>query len=444
MLSEADLIAKRAALRWLAKLHPEWTHQDLADALDLSRPWVSKWLQRLRQADPDDVMALHSRSCARHSPPASIASQPTVVRRILEIRVEPPENLRRIPGPEAILYYLHHDPALQRAGVRLPRSQTTIWKILRRAGCIDKDRRRKPKPLELRQPGEEVQFDLKDASSVPADPEGKRQHVVEIANFVDAGTSIWLHREVRSDFDAEALFEVVAQFFCQHGLPGMLTFDNDPRLVGSPSGRDFPSALVRFLWSVGVVPNVIPPHRPDLNAYVERFHRSLGQECLHVHRPGTLSQVAALTEAFLTHYNDQRPNQARSCGNQPPRVACPAFPTLPRIPETVEPDRWLVRMDKCAFARTIRAGGDLTINHQDYYVSRSLAGRRVTCWVNAAEKSFDIWQPGGLIKSVPIKGLHGQSLPFQDYVALMKREARSEYQQYLRTHPRLTQGRLWA
>ncbi len=30
MLSEADLIAKRAALRWLAKPHPHWTHQDLA------------------------------------------------------------------------------------------------------------------------------------------------------------------------------------------------------------------------------------------------------------------------------------------------------------------------------------------------------------------------------------------------------------------------------
>jgi hypothetical protein len=35
-------------------------------------------------------------------------------------------------------------------------------------------------------------------------------------------------------------------------------------------------------------------------------------------------------------------------------------------------------------------------------------------------------------------------MPFEDYVTLMKREARSEYQQYLRTHKRLTQGRLWA
>jgi Integrase core domain len=139
-------------------------------------------------------------------------------------------------------------------------------------------------------------------------PMASESRVVEIANFVDAGTSIWFHREVCSDFDAEALFEVVAQFFWKPGLPGMLTFDNDPRLVGSPAGRDFPSALVRFLLCLGVISHVIPPHRPDKNAYVKRFHRSLGQECLQVHRPGTLSEVCELTEEFLTHSNDQRPS----------------------------------------------------------------------------------------------------------------------------------------
>jgi hypothetical protein len=82
MLSEADLIAKRAVLRWLIQQHPEWTYQDLADALSMSRSWVSKWRKLLRQADPDDAMSLHSRSRARHTPPASIASQPTVVQRI--------------------------------------------------------------------------------------------------------------------------------------------------------------------------------------------------------------------------------------------------------------------------------------------------------------------------------------------------------------------------
>src|SRR6266567_1188522 len=277
MPCEADLVAKRATLRWLLQQHPQWTHQDLADALSMSRSWVSKWLRRLRQADPADVMALHSRTPARHTPPFSIASQPAVVQRILAMRMEPPENLQRVPGPEALLYFLHRDPALTAAGVHLPRSQTPIWKILRQAGCIQQGHRRKPKPLELRQPGEEVQFDLKDESLVPADPEGRRQHVVEIANFVDAGTSIWLHREVRGDFDAEALFEVVVQFFCLHGLPGMLTFDNDPRFVGSASGRDFPSALVRFLWCVGVGQSA----DPTASARFERLCGAISPlECL--------------------------------------------------------------------------------------------------------------------------------------------------------------------
>ncbi len=76
-------------------------------------------------------MALHSRSRAHHTSPASIASQPVVVQHILEIHTAPPENLHRVPGPEAILYYLHRDPLLKNTGVHLPRSQTPIWKILR-------------------------------------------------------------------------------------------------------------------------------------------------------------------------------------------------------------------------------------------------------------------------------------------------------------------------
>jgi transposase InsO family protein len=444
MLLEADLIAKRAALRWFAERHPSWTHQELAGALQMSRSWVSKWLKRLRQAEPHDVMALHARSRARHTPPASIASQPAVVQRILEIRTAPPENLQRVPGPEAILYYLHRDASLKEAGVRLPRRHPPIWKILRQAGCIAQDRRRKSRPLELRQPGEEVQFDLKDASSVPADPAGKQQHVVEIANFVDAGTSIWLHRQVGAEFDAETLLEVVAQFFREHGLPALLTFDNDPRFVGSQSGRDFPSALVRFLLCLGVEPNVCPPHRPDRNAYVERFHRTLGQECLQVHLPRTRQQVQDATATFLVHYNDERPNQARSCGSQPPRVACPQFPTLPVVPELVDPDRWLGRVHQQTFARTVQADGGVRIDHREYYVGRQMAGQRVSCVVQAARQQFDIWHGTSWIKQLPIKGLHGTPLPFEEYVVLMKQEARSEYRRYLQTRARWNQGHLWA
>jgi hypothetical protein len=170
METEAQLIVQRASLRWLAQRHPSWTRQELATTLGKSLAWVKKWLKRLREAEPGDVMALHARSRARTTPPVSIASQTAVVQRILEIRESPPENLHRVPGPEAIVSYLHRDPALPKAGVRLPRSQTTVWKILRTFGCIAHEPRRKPRPLERKQPGEEVQLDLKDATTVPADP----------------------------------------------------------------------------------------------------------------------------------------------------------------------------------------------------------------------------------------------------------------------------------
>jgi transposase InsO family protein len=108
-----------------------------------------------------------------------------------------------------------------------------------------------------------------------------------VLNFVDAGTSILLSAQPHDDFHAETALEAVATFLSTYGLPAMLTFDRDPRWVGSASGRDFPSALRRFLLCLGIEPQICPPQRPDTNAFVERYHRSYHQECLQIHRPGT-------------------------------------------------------------------------------------------------------------------------------------------------------------
>jgi hypothetical protein len=50
-----------------------------------------------------------------------------------------------------------------------------------------------------------------------------------------------------ADFHAETALDAVVSFLRQYGLPPMLTFDRDPRWVGSASGRDFqiaPSPLL--------------------------------------------------------------------------------------------------------------------------------------------------------------------------------------------------------
>lgn len=129
---EAELFAQRATLRCLARQHPEWTQAELATTLHRSRSWVVKWLARFKEVPPDDLEVLYARSRARHIPPPSTPK--AVVERILAIRDEPPEHLRRVPGPKAILYYLPRDSAAQALGLPLPRSTRTIWKILRQHG----------------------------------------------------------------------------------------------------------------------------------------------------------------------------------------------------------------------------------------------------------------------------------------------------------------------
>jgi hypothetical protein len=178
--------------------------------------WVKKWKKRLKQASPDDLSVLHARSRARLTP--FPPPDPAVVARIVQIRQAPPENLQRVPGSRTILYYLHRDPDLQAQGLQVPRSARTIWKILRTEGLILASPAARHKPLPPREPLEEVQMDFKDVTTVPADPDSKRQHVVETCNFVDAGTSILLEAQVRDDFRAETAFDAVVAFLRRYGL----------------------------------------------------------------------------------------------------------------------------------------------------------------------------------------------------------------------------------
>jgi hypothetical protein len=64
--------------------------------------------------------------------------------------------------------------------------------------------------------------------------------------------------------------------------------------------------------------------------------------------------------------------------------------------------------------------------------------------VNAHEAVFEVLLGAARLKSVPIKGLVGQPLPFDEYAARMREEARSEYRKWLQQHRGWRQGQLWA
>jgi hypothetical protein len=421
---EEEWSTDRARLRCAMREHPDWSGTRLVRELGRSLSWVKRWRRRLADAAPGDEAVLRSRSRARIRPPPTIPK--LAVERVLAIRDDPPAGLRRVPGPRAILFFLQHDTELRAAGVPAPRSSATVWRVLDQHGRIPRRRPAAHEPLERPPPLTSWQLDFKDVSTVPSDPDGKRQHAVEALNCVDCGTSLLVSAQVRDDFTEETTLAAVAELLREHGLPAEVTLDRDPRFVGAAQGGTFPSPLVRFLTCLGVVVHVNPPSRPDLNGFVERYQKTYEYECLRIDRPATLEEARAVTAAFRRHYNEERPNQALSCANRPPRVAFPQLPARPPVPTEVDPDAWLRLVDRRLYARTVLSGGDVLVEHGRYYVGKRLAGQRVAVAVAAAERTLVVRHRGVVVKRLPLRGLHGAPLPFERYLALMEQEARAD------------------
>lgn len=418
-------LADRTLLRSLLHIHPTWTLLDYAAATHRSLAWVKKWRQRLRTAAPDDDLVLYSRSRARTQPRPRI--DPFVIERILAIRDDPPAHLQRVPGPKTILYFLAHDPELQSLGLRLPRSTRTIWLILRQHGRIAIASGRHRTPVERPEPLSAWQLDFKDVSSVPAESDGKQQHVVEVLNTVDTGTSILLNAQVREDFTAETTLEAIVETLRSQGQPETITLDRDPRFVGSQQQRDFPSPLMRMLYCLGIQVTVCPPRRPDRNGFVERYNRTFEYECLRVFQPTDAETARRLTEGFRQHYNTERPNQALSCGNQPPSVAFPDLPARPPLPSMIDPDRWVEVLDGQRYVRKVHKNGTVSVDGTLYYIDHAWQGRYVSLRIQASRRAFIVEYREQVLKELPLKGLVGEKLPLEVYLEQMRVEAQTQY-----------------
>lgn len=119
---------------------------------------------------------------------------------------------------------------------------------------------------------------------------------------------------------------------------------------------------MRFCACLGIQVHVCDPQHPPQNAFVERSHRTSQHECLALDRPTTLEQARQVTQTFVQHDNVERPNQALSCGNQPPRTAFPSLPNLPPLPLVVDPDHWLHALDGLHLERKVNRHGQVSVD----------------------------------------------------------------------------------
>jgi hypothetical protein len=133
-----------------------------------------------------------------------------------------------------------------------------------------------------------------------------------------------------------------------------------------------------------------------------------------------------MLEEFRYFYNHQRAHQGSACNNQPPYVAFPNLPTLPHLPETVDPDHWLKHYHRRVFRRRVGQNGSIQVGNHTYYIDYKLAGESVGVYLDAELRIFRILHEGKMIKQHEIQGLVGHELPFQAFLTQMLEEARTQ------------------
>jgi len=430
---EEQYYIDRHKLREIWLEHPEWSKRKLAESVGRSKSWVKKWLHRIRSTTLENQEVLKGKSRARKCQSAKIAQK--VVERILDLRDQPPENLKRTPGPLAILYYLKQDETLKSCRAVLPHSTRTVWEILDGHHRILHRNSREHDPEERPAPGVEWGMDFKDVTSVPAEPLGKQKHVVEILNFVDHGSSEVVASVPRDDYTAETALCEIAGVLQEQGCPDRIRLDRDPRWVGSWTATDFPAPVLRFLMCLGIDPRVCPPQRPDKNPFVERCHRNFKYECERIEQPKNLSETTEVNQRYVHFYNYERPNQAITCGNLPPRVKFPQVPQLLPVPEIVDPDHWLSTLTGKTYKRRLNYQGCFQLGNQSYYVQQKLRGAYVIVWVDGMKRELSVFTKHQFVKKVPIKGLQNRRMKFPEFLEYMSHEAVSAYRRALQRSP---------
>ena len=416
MDTEVQRMYDRMQLYFLLQEQPDLPASVAAQVINRSERWVRKWQRRFSQCTSETFAMFQSKSRA---PKSRLKETTEHIKKIIaDLRDELSIKYHRTVGARIILLELHKYAAHQSLTDFIPQSASTVHRILKELGYIQTREQRNHIPVELPKPNEEWEMDF---GEIRIDVETK----LEIFLVLDRGTSRVVYLEGSTGYNAESALEAVARLFVLHGLPQRIRFDRDPRFVGAWTQDSYPSALLRFLRVLGVTDVICPARRPDLKPFVERCIGTLKREWLARFSLNNYADAIDILPGFHTYHNTERIHLGRACQGQTPDEAFPNLPSLPVIPDTVDPDRWIQAQHRRVFRRRISSNGTIQIDKHVYYVDAKRAKTNVMVYLDARQKAFYVIQDQQVLATLEIKGLQHESMDFQSYLWQMKREARS-------------------
>ena len=121
-----------------------------------------------------------------------------------------------------------------------------------------------------------------------------------LLNVLDDFNREGLGIEVDFSLPAERVVRTLNQIIEWRGAPKAIRVDNGPEYI---SGR-----LMEWAEDKGITLTYIQPGKPQQNAYVERYNRTVRHEWLDLHIFETIEEVQNIATEWLWTYNHERPN----------------------------------------------------------------------------------------------------------------------------------------
>lgn len=196
------------------------------------------------------------------------------------------------------------------------RNQGYVWnrKRVYRVYCLMKlnrrmtKRKRLPKryPVPLQEPtGPNLCWSMDFMSDALLD--GRQ---IRTLNVIDDFNREVLAIEIDTSLPAARVVRTLNRVAEWHGYPARIRVDNGPEFISS--------ALAQWAEQHQVQLAFIQPGRPDQNGYIERFNRTYREDVLDFYLFSNLHEVRAITERWITTYNEERPHDA--LGGMTPRA----------------------------------------------------------------------------------------------------------------------------
>ena len=123
-----------------------------------------------------------------------------------------------------------------------------------------------------------------------------------ILNVIDDFNREGLGIEVDFSLPAERVIRALEQIMEWRGWPRMLRCDNGPEYISA--------ALRTWTEEHGIRLEHIQPGKPQQNAYVERYNRTVRYDWLGQYMFESIAEVQDFATRWLWTYNNERPNMA--------------------------------------------------------------------------------------------------------------------------------------